>query len=106
MYVQIVNFHLDGLTEDAYRKACDELAPSYREVPGLISKLWLPDPVSNTYGGVLTWESRAAMDAFATTELARGVYGHPNFAEVTSRDFGVLEGPTRVTRGAAFPASA
>lgn len=99
MHIQIVNFHLKGLAEEAYLKACDELAPSYREVPGLVSKVWLADPGSNTYGGVLSWESREAMENFAKSELARGVYSHPNFADVTSKDFGVLEGPSRVTRG-------
>ncbi len=51
---------------------------------------------SGTYGGVYTWQDRAAMDSANVFAI---VQGHPNFTDATNRDFGVLEGPTRVTRG-------
>lgn len=99
MHIQIVNFHLEGLDEDGYRRLCDEVAPAFTEVPGLISKVWLADAGANAYGGVYKWESREAMEAFQKTELYRGIGGHPNLAGVASRDFAVLESPTRITRG-------
>lgn len=99
MHVQVINFHLKGMSDAQFRALCDELAPAFAELPGLIAKLWLADPGSNTYGGVYTWEDRAAMEHFTKTKLFEAVATHPNFAEITSRDFGILEGPTRVTRG-------
>ena len=65
MHIQIINFHLKGLSEGDFRAKCDEIAPLYAELPGLISKVWLANRRTNTYGGVYTWESRAAMEAFA-----------------------------------------
>jgi heme-degrading monooxygenase HmoA len=99
MHIQIVNFKLRDLTEDGYLKLCDEVAPAFADVPGLISKVWLADPDTNTYGGVYMWEDREAMESFQKTELYRGIGGHPNLGDVTSRDFAVLDEPTRVTRG-------
>jgi len=105
MNVQIVNFNLRDLSDGDYRKACDRLAPVLADVPGLISKVWLADEAANTYGGIYTWTDRAAMEMFASSDLFKGIAANPNFANITSRDFSVLAGPTAVTR-ARIPAAA
>jgi quinol monooxygenase YgiN len=99
MHVQIVQFCLKDMTEEAFRAVCDQLAPTLADVPGLLSKIWLASPPTNTYGGVYTWSDRAAMEAYTVSDLFAAVAAHPNFAGVSSTDFDVLEGPTRVTRG-------
>ena len=73
------------------------MASAFAEVPGLISKTWLSDQEGNTYGGVYTWENRQAMEAFGETEFFQGVAGNPNFVNFSSKSFGVLEGPSKVT---------
>src|SRR5690349_13570746 len=35
MQILIVNFNLDGLTEEEFASSCDELAPVFAAVPGL-----------------------------------------------------------------------
>ncbi len=99
MYIQIINFQLNGIGEEDYVGLCDQLAPSFAALPGLVSKVWLADPATNTYGGVYTWRDRQAMEDFTKTDLFNAVATHPNLANVTSRGFAVLEAPTRVTRG-------
>lgn len=101
MHIQVINFRLRGLSESDYRTLCDQLAPSFRDVPGLISKVWLARPEDQTYGGVYTWESHEAMAAFTTTELFQSVLNHPNLADIQSAEYAVLKEPTRVTRGLA-----
>lgn len=98
MHIQIVNFNLKDLDHDGYVAMCKELAPAFGQVPGLISKTWLSDPDTNTYGGVYVWRDRAAMEAFGRSELFAAVASHPNLANLTSRDFGTLEAPGAVTR--------
>lgn len=105
MHIQVVNFHLKDLREEEYGKLCDQLASTFAEIPGLISKVWLADQATNTYGGVYTWRNREAMVAFTKTDLFASVVSHPNLSDIKSTDFSVLEAPTRVTRGlAAVPA--
>ena len=76
-----------------------DLAASFADVDGLISKEWLSNPETNTYGGVYYWRDRKAMEEFAGTELFKSVATHPNLAEITSTDFEILAEPTRITRG-------
>jgi heme-degrading monooxygenase HmoA len=105
MHIQVINFHLNDLSESGYRALCDEVAPAFAEVPGLISKVWLANRSTNTYGGVYTWADRAAMEEFSKSELFSAVATNQNLADITSVDFDVLEVPTSVTRGlAAVPA--
>ena len=99
MHVCIITFNLSRATEVQYRGLCDELAPAFAGVPGLLSKTWLADGASNTYGGVYLWRDRAAFQAFAASDLAADVMNHPVVANFALRDFGVLEGPSRMTNG-------
>ena len=98
MHIQIVTLNLKDLSDGDYRQACDGLAPAIADVPGLISKVWLADEATNTYGGVYTWVDRTAMAAFGNSDLFKAIASNANFVNITSRDFSVLEGPTDVTR--------
>ena len=99
MHVQIINFRLSGITAEDYAGLCENLAPAFAGLPGLVSKVWLADAGAGTFGGVYLWEDRQAMERFTQTDLFTAVATHPNLADITSRDFSVLEAPTRVTRG-------
>jgi hypothetical protein len=105
MHIQIVNFNLKDLRDEDFRKFCDQVAPTFAEIPWLISKVFLANQKTNTYGGVYTWRDREAMIAFTKTDLFASVVGHPNLSNIRSTDFAVLDAPTQVTRGlAAVPA--
>ncbi len=101
MHIQIVNFRLKDLSEEDYVKSCEQEASAFAELPGLISKVWLANRETNTYGGVYTWRDRQAMENYTKSELFNSMTTDPNLVDVTSKDFAVLEGPTRVTRGLA-----
>jgi quinol monooxygenase YgiN len=99
MHIQIINFNLKDMTDAELRSTADEVAPAFASVPGLLSKVWLADVAKNTYGGVYIWQDAAAMQAYLASELGKGVLGNPHFANLTTRDFEVLSGPTTVTGG-------
>lgn len=105
MHIQIINLHLKDLSDSDYRQACEGLAPVFADVPGLISKVWLADEATNTYGGIYTWVDRPAMAAFASSDLFKAIASNRNFVDITSCDFTVLAGPTSVTQ-ARIPAAA
>jgi hypothetical protein len=104
MQILIVNFNLDGLSEDDFRSSCDELAPAFAAVPGLASKVWLADRAEGIFGGVYTFESEKAVDDYLQSDLWAAVGATPGLVNISVRRFGVLEGPTRVTRGLVEPA--
>jgi Putative mono-oxygenase ydhR len=97
-HIQIVTFQLAGLEPDAYRAHCEAVAPAFAEIPGLRAKVWLADASTNTYGGVYAWESREAMEAYLSGPIFGALLANPGIGEVTTRDFGVLERPTEITR--------
>ena len=99
MHVLVVNFNLKGVDEQQYAALCDQVAPAFAAVPGLLSKVWLKDSANGIYGGVYTFQDRAAFEDFRQSALFGTVAGHPNLTNITARDFGILEAPTRVTHG-------
>jgi hypothetical protein len=46
------------------------------------------------------------MDAFARSELYRAFATNPSFVNITSKTYGVLDGPTEVTRASLAAAAA
>jgi len=102
--ILIVNFNLDGLSEAAFASSCDELAPVFAAVPGLASKIWLADRAEGVFGGVYVFESEKGVDDYLESDLFAAVGATPGLVNISVRRFGVLEGPTRVTRGLAQPA--
>lgn len=99
MHMQVVTFQLKDMTEDEFRAFYDEVAPAFAGLPGLVAKVWLADPATGTYGGIYTWEDKAAYEAYTRSDLFNAVATNPKFTGITSRDFAVIEAPTRVTRG-------
>ena len=101
--ILVVNFNLDGLSEEEFARSCDELAPAFAGVPGLASKVWIADRAEGVYGGVYTFESEMDVDHYLQSDLFAGVGSTPGLANISVRRFGVLDGPTRVTRGFVEP---
>jgi hypothetical protein len=101
VHLQIVSFSLKGISEEDYRRQCEAIASAFANLPGLVSKTWLANPETNTYGGVYLWQDLRAMEDYAETDLYKGMLANPHLDDITVRDFAVLENPTRVTRGTA-----
>ena len=99
MYIQVVNFNLKGMSHDEFTALCDRLAPVFANIPGLLSKVWLADAATNTYGGVYTWQNPQALQDYTRTQIFQNVINHPNFSNITAQGFDILEGPTQVTHG-------
>jgi quinol monooxygenase YgiN len=98
--IQVVYFNLNGLSDAEYCGVCNRLAPELARVPGLISKVWLADAASNSYGGVYTWADQQALDDFTRSDFFKAFVTNPSFANIASKVFGILEGPSEVTRTA------
>jgi hypothetical protein len=98
MHVQIITFRLVDMDEAGYRAACAEMAPAFAALPGLLTKIWLADPATNTYGGVYLFRDREAVEAYGASELFATVAAFPHFADITSRDFAVYDDLTRITQ--------
>jgi quinol monooxygenase YgiN len=99
MHILVINFNLKGISEEDYRGLVEPIAPAFAVLPGLISKTWLANKETNTYGGMHVWSDREAMEAYKQTDIYKGMQANPHFENVTVTDFAVVENATRVTRG-------
>ncbi len=99
MLVQVVTFHLDGMSDAEFRTWCDEqLGPAVAALPG-VTKTWLANSEANTYGGIYLWPDREAMERYATTDLFKAFVSDPRIVDIESEVFSILEAPTRATNG-------
>lgn len=99
MHALVITFQLKNLSADDYVKSCVEEAPVIAQLPGLIAKVWLASPDANTYGGMYVWRDRQSVEAFMQSDLVRSWATDSSIVGFTSRDYAVLEEPTRVTAG-------
>jgi hypothetical protein len=99
MHISIFHYRIQNIDDAGWSQACDELAPAFAAVPGLLSKIWLHGE-GDARGGVYLWEDKTAYEAFLASDLGTAAASHPNIVGLTMRDYSVDEAPTRVTRGA------
>jgi hypothetical protein len=99
MHVLIITFTLNGLADADYRQHARALAPQFTQIPGLVSKAWLADAASNTYGGVYFFEDAASRQRYLESEIVAGLQANPAFAGLSIRAFGTVEAATAMTGG-------
>ena len=97
MDLLIINFQLKDLDRGQYEKICDEVAPAFQSIPGLISKTWLADSESNTFGGIYAFEDKLALENYLESEIFKGLGENPHFANISAKKFEILPEPSRVT---------
>lgn len=102
MILRIVNFTLCGIDAEQYRRHATTVADGFNQWEGLTAKLWLHDPHTGSYGGAYLFADHAAADASRATDLFRNMERNPAFAELSVRDYEVIEQLTAITGGAAL----
>jgi hypothetical protein len=98
MHISVFEYQIRDIDEAGWAAKCDELAPAFAAVPGLLSKVWLHGE-GDVRGGVYLWTDRDAFQTFLGSVLGRALSTHPNIAGLAFREYAVDEAPTRVTRG-------
>ena len=99
MHIQIINFNLSGISRSEYEAAAAEAAQPISEMPGLISKRWLANEETNTYGGVYFWETKQHMQDWMDYQNLKNIGANTEFANTKVTDFEITESLSVVTRG-------
>ena len=97
MHAQVITFGLNGITEEQFHDACGADAPTFANLPGLLAKIWLRDPETNTYGGLYLWNDQEAYERYIKGEVFNAIKSDQNLKNVESRDFGVFEDLSSLT---------
>jgi heme-degrading monooxygenase HmoA len=72
MILQIVKLRT-GLTDEELLRIARERAPRFRALPGLLQKYYVRRGGPGEFAGVYLWDSRASMEAFRESQLARSI---------------------------------
>ena len=97
MHAQMITFGLNGITEEQFHEACGADAPTFANLPGLLAKVWLRNPATNTYGGLYLWADQETYEGYIKGEVFNAIKTNQNLANVESRDFGVFDDLSAVT---------
>ncbi len=97
MHAQVVTFGLKGITEEQFHGAAGADAPTFATLPGLLSKVWLRDPETNTYGGMYLWADRERYERYIKGEIFNALQTDQHLQNFESRVFGVFDDLTSVT---------
>ena len=97
MHAQVVTFGLNGITEEQFREVCGADAPTFAALPGLLGKVWLRDPETNTYGGLYLWADQEAYEGYIKGDVFSAIKANQGLKNVESRDFGVFEDLSSLT---------
>ncbi|OLC49606.1 MAG: hypothetical protein AUH43_07340 [Acidobacteria bacterium 13_1_40CM_65_14] len=93
-----VNFGLNVAPAE-YTQICVAVAESFAKVPGLRWKVWFIDERKREAGGIYLFDDQRALDAFASSDLAKTIATHPALKNVTMRASDIMPEVTAVTRG-------
>lgn len=91
-----------GLPWEELERRMLERKPRFLEVPGLIQKMYSRDPASGDACGIYFFESRAALEAFRDSELAKTIPAAYEATDVRREAYDLIC-PLRPERGP-FPA--
>ena len=99
MQILIINANLkEHVTEEQFKNVCDEAVDGFTKLPGLITKYWLANKETNTYGGVYTWKSREDMQNYLDSDFFQSALtDNPIIENLTVKDFVVLDEYTNKT---------
>lgn len=97
MHTQVITFGLNGITEEQYHAACEAEAPMFASIPGLLTKVWLRDPKTDTYGGIYIWADQESYENYVKGEIFTALKGDTSLKNFESRNFGVFDDLSKVT---------
>lgn len=96
MFIQLVTYRLDGISEDDYLDMANGVVNRFSAMGGLRAKVWLEGTEDGSYGAVYFWDDEEAMQRFTRSDLFEATSAE--FSDVESQGFTVLENLTRSTQ--------
>ncbi|MGC4050228.1 MAG: YdhR family protein [Paludibaculum sp.] len=93
-----INFTLHAPAEE-YQTLVDSVAPAFRDIPGLVWKIWLLNPSAQEAGGLYLFDSQASLDAYRNGPLMAQLRALPFLHSLSMKQFEIMPGATIWTRG-------
>lgn len=93
-----INFTL-AAPAGQYQTLVDSVAPSFRDVPGLVWKIWLLNPSAQEAGGLYLFDSQSSLDAYRNGPLMAQLRALPFLHNISMKQFEIMPEATSLTCG-------
>ena len=93
-----INFKFNVPRTD-YEQAVSALAGEFAALDGLLWKVWIMNEKDREAGGIYFFKDAASLKAYLDGPLAAKVTSHPALSDFSVKQFDVMDGVTKVTRG-------
>ena len=93
-----INFKF-SVPREAYEQTVAPMASEFAAVPGCRWKIWLMNEAESEAGGIYLFDGDASLKAYLASPLVAQVTSHPALSDFSVKQFEVMEGVTKVTRG-------
>ena len=97
MEALVVTFKNDA-SQEQFTAATAEHVPVFAELDGLLAKIWIADPESDTKGGIYLFRDRTALDAYLESNVFESILAEPSFEGTSWRRYQVLDELTARTQ--------
>lgn len=99
MHAFVTTYRVEGTTPIEHAELCEQLAPAFAAVPGLVSETWLVNEGAGRFGAFYVFGDEASFHAFVASELFASLHARADVTELVTSDFRVEPAPTAITRG-------
>lgn len=97
MKALVVTFKTEATIEE-FTAANEEEAPAFADVDGLLAKIWIVDPDTNTYGGIKLFRDSAAVEKYLGSDNFKSIVEDPTVEDAAYRRYQVIEELTAKTQ--------
>jgi len=97
MEALVVTFKTQA-SQEQFTAATAAHAPVFAELDGLLTKIWINDPDSSTYGGIYLFRDRTALDAYLESDVFASILAEPSFEGTSWRRYQILDELTARTQ--------
>lgn len=99
MHALVTTYGLRGASSAEHAELCEQLAPAFAAVPGLVSETWLANDAAGRYGAFYLFADESAFHGFVASELFGALHSQAGVVDFETSDFRVHEAATALTRG-------
>lgn len=85
-------------SREQFTAATAEHTPAFAQVEGLLAKIWIADPESETKGGIYLFGDRTALNAYLESDLFQSILAEPSFEGPSWHRYQVLDELTARTQ--------
>jgi hypothetical protein len=94
-----INFKYNDVSAAEFEETVNPMAGPISELEGLLWKIMMLNEETSEAGGIYLFENAASVNNYLSGPIVAQVTSHPALSDFSVKQFGIMEGFTKITRG-------